>query len=154
MSEEIRLNTDEMMVIEARSKAGNYFKEGNNCAEAIFLTFREYLMPEMDPKMVKLVTGFGSGIGEAGCMCGALTGSIIALNMVKGRSSKEEDRTCAYDHAREFHDRFIENFGTTCCRALNTNPFESREHLTTCLKITGNTGKLLMEYLLEKELLK
>ncbi len=141
---------NEALSLEARNKAGNYFKEGYNCAEAIFLTFREYLDPEMDPAMVKLATGLGSGIGQAGCACGALTGAVLAINMVKGRVSKDDDREPAYEYAREFHDRFVDKFGTTCCRGLNTHPFESREHLTTCLKITGNTGKLLMDFLQEK----
>ncbi|MGH4052053.1 MAG: C-GCAxxG-C-C family (seleno)protein [Clostridium sp.] len=142
------------LVIEARNKAGNYFKEGNNCAEAIFLTFREYLAPDMDPAMVKLVTGFGNGVGQAGCICGALSSSIVALNMLKGRTSKEGDKKAAYDCAQEFHDCFVEKFGASCCRILNTAPFGSKDHLTTCLKITGNTGKLLMEYLQEKDLYK
>ena len=79
----------EEMSIEMRNKAGNYFKEGYNCAEAIFLTYRELLDPKMDPAMVSLFTGFGSGIGESGCMCGALTGSIAALNMIKGRTTNQ-----------------------------------------------------------------
>ena len=56
------------------------------------LTYRELLAPEMDPAMVSLFTGFGSGVGESGCMCGALTGSISALNMLKGRTSNQTSR--------------------------------------------------------------
>lgn len=138
------------MAIEARNKAGDYFKEGYNCAEAIFLTFREILAPEMDPAMIKLITGFGSGVGESGCMCGALTGSVVALNMVKGRTTNQESREEAYQYAKEFSERFTEKFGTTCCRSLNQHPYESREHLVNCLKITGNTGKMLMEFIIEK----
>ena len=144
------MNTD--MTTEARNKAGNYFKEGYNCAEAIFLTFREILAPEMDPATVKLFTGFGSGVGEAGCMCGALTGSIAALNMIKGRTTNQESRDEVYQHAKEFSERFTEKFGATCCRVLNPHPFESREHLTNCLKITGNTAKMLTEFIIEKKL--
>ena len=145
---------EEKLIIEARNKSGNNFKEGYNCAESIFLAFREYLAPDMDPKTVRLLTGFGSGLGEAGCMCGALTGSIFAINMVEGRTTNSESRNKAYNHAKEFHDKFSDKFGATCCRALNPHEFETKEHLTTCLKITGNTGKMLMEYLLEKELYK
>jgi len=140
------------MITVARNNSGNYFKEGYNCAEAIFLTFKEILAPEMDSGMVKLVTGFGGGVGESGCMCGALTGSVIALNMIKGRTTNFESREEAYQYAKEFSDRFTEKFGATCCRALNPYPFESREHLVNCLKITGNTGKLLMEFIMEKKL--
>lgn len=144
----------EEMSIEARNKAGNYFKEGYNCAEAIFLTYRELLAPEMDPSMVKLMTGFGGGVGENGCMCGALSGSIVALNMIKGRTTNQESRNEAYQCAQEFTERFTDKFGATCCRVLNPHPFETREHLMNCLKITGNTSKILMEFMEEKELIK
>ncbi len=136
----------------ARNKAGNYFKEGYNCAEAIFLTFRELLAPEIDPSTVKLMTGFGSGVGHSGCMCGALTGSIVVLNMMKGRTSNQESKEEAYKYAHEFSDLFVEKYGASCCRALNPYPFESNEHLTHCLKITGNTAKLLMDFIIEKAL--
>ncbi|GAB6181803.1 C-GCAxxG-C-C family (seleno)protein [Desulfotomaculum defluvii] len=142
------------IITEARNKAGGNFKDGYNCAEAVFLAFREYLAPEMSPDTVKLVTGFGGGLGHAGCMCGALTGAIIALNMVKGRTSHEEPRDPAYNTAHEFHDRFVGKFGSTCCRVLNQHPFDTPEHLKNCLKITGNTGKLLMEFLQEKGMYK
>lgn len=144
----------EEMAIEARNKAGNYFKEGYNCAEAVFLTYREFLAPEMDPSMVRLMTGFGGGVGETGCMCGALTGSIAALNMIKGRTTNQVSRDEAYQLAKEFSEKFTEKYGVTCCRALNPHPFETREHLTNCLKITGNTSKMLMEFLDEKGLIK
>ncbi len=142
------------IINEARNKAGIYFKDGYNCAESIFLTFREYLAPEMDPEMVKLMTGFGCGLGEAGCMCGALTASIAALDMKLGRTSKEQDRHETYKYAQEFHDKFVETFGATCCRVLNQSAFDTPEHLKTCLKITGNTSKLLMSYLQNKNIYK
>jgi C_GCAxxG_C_C family probable redox protein len=144
------MNTE--ITTEARNKCGNYFKEGYNCTESIFLAFREYLAPEIDEDTVKLLTGFGSGVGYAGCMCGALSGSIVALNMLKGRTSNQESREEAYKVAKEFHDRFENKFGVTCCRALNPYEHDTREQLTHCLKITGNTGKLLMEFLIEKGL--
>jgi C_GCAxxG_C_C family probable redox protein len=142
----------EQLPVEARNSAGNYFKEGYNCAEALFLTYQPLLAPEIDPSLVRLFTGYGSGVGESGCMCGALTGSIAALNMIKGRTTNQLSRDEAYELAKEFTDRFTEKYGVTCCRALNPHPFETKEHLVNCLKITGNTSKLMMEFLLEKNL--
>jgi C_GCAxxG_C_C family probable redox protein len=146
------LNGIDQLPVEVRNKAGNFFKEGYNCAEAIFLTYQPLLAPEIDSSLVRLFTGYGSGVGESGCMCGALTGSIAALNMIKGRTSNQVSRDEAYELAKEFTDRFTEKYGVTCCRALNPHPFESKEHLVNCLKITGNTSKLMMEFLLEKGL--
>ena len=139
---------NEQMAIEARNKAGNYFKEGYNCAESIFMAYRELLAPEMDPSMVKLMTGFGGGVGQSGCMCGALTGSIVALNMMKGRTTNQESRDEAYQLAKGFIEKFTETYGATCCRALNPYPFTTQEHRANCLKITGNTSKMLMEYVI------
>lgn len=139
-------------VMEARNRAGNYFREGYNCAESVFLAFRELLAPDLDRNMVRLFTGFGGGLGYAGCICGALTGSTAVLGLLAGRTDCQEDRLRAYKLAKEFHDRFEGNFGATCCRSLNPHPFDSPEHLRNCLKITGNTAKLLMEFLLEKGL--
>ncbi|MEW5953807.1 MAG: C-GCAxxG-C-C family protein [Bacillota bacterium] len=138
--------------LEARNAAGNYFREGHNCAEAIFLTFQDILSPDIDRNAVKLFTGFGGGFGHAGCVCGALAASAAVLGMVKGRTSSSVDREPAYQAARKFHDRFEEKFGATCCRVLNTHPFDTPEHLKNCLKITGNTGKLLMEFLQDEKL--
>ncbi|GBF33553.1 hypothetical protein DCCM_2655 [Desulfocucumis palustris] len=140
------------ITVEARNRAGGHFKSGYNCAEAIFLAFREMLTPDVPADMVRMFTGLGGGLGHAGCMCGALAGSALVLGLLKGRTSQEEDREPAYDLAREFHDRFEQKYGYTCCRSLNPHPFDTPEHLKNCLKITGNTGKLLMEFLQEKNL--
>lgn len=145
---------NEEKAIEARNKAGSYYREGYNCAESIFLTYREYLAPELDPSLVKLMTGFGAGMGHHGCMCGALAGSVVALNMLKGRSTSRESRDGAYDLAKEFAEKFEEKNNATCCRVLNPHPFGTIEQKTNCLKIIGNTSKLLMEFLEEKELVK
>lgn len=143
------------LTIEARNKAGEYFKQGYNCAEAIFLTYREILAPEVDQNLMRMVTGFGGGLGHAGCMCGALAVSNMMLGLIKGRTNNnEEERLNCYALAKNFHDKFEEKFGNTCCRVLNPHPFDTPEHLKNCLKITGNTAKLLYEYLNEKELLK
>lgn len=142
----------EELALEARNRAGNYFREGYNCAESIFLTFRELVIPEVDRDLVRLATGFGGGLGHAGCMCGALTASTIVIGLLSGRTDHQQDRFRTYGLAKDFHDRFEEKFGVTCCRALNPHPFDTPEHLRQCLKITGNTARLLAEFLLEKKL--
>ncbi|MCG8481719.1 MAG: C-GCAxxG-C-C family protein [Clostridia bacterium] len=139
--------------MEARNKAGQYFKDGHNCAEAIFLAFKDEF--DLDENLVKMFTGFGRGVGEAGCMCGALTGCIGVLSMITGRTTTDnEERDQCYAYTKEFHDRFKEQFSITCCRALNPYDFSTRDHAVCCLKITGKTGKLFMEFLQEKGLVK
>ncbi len=139
-------------VLEARSRAGNKFKNGLNCSESIVHTFNEMLNNPLNSEALKMATGFGGGLGHAGCMCGALTGSVMILGLFKGRPDHGQAREPAYDLAQDFHNRFINAYGSTCCRSLNLHEFDSQEHLRGCLKLTGGTAKLLMEFILEKEL--
>ncbi|MHB8126442.1 MAG: C-GCAxxG-C-C family (seleno)protein [Desulfitobacteriaceae bacterium] len=140
------------MALEARSLAGNKFKSGFNCAESILHAFNEMLNKPLSSESLKMSSLFGGGLGHAGCMCGALSGSIMILGLFKGRIDTEQARDPIYDLAHDFHDRFVNEFGATCCRSLNPHEFDSPEHLRRCLKLTGGTAKLLMEYILEKEL--
>ncbi|MGC7872553.1 C-GCAxxG-C-C family protein [Desulfosporosinus sp. SYSU MS00001] len=140
------------MALEARSRAGNKFKEGLNCSESILHTFNELLNNPLNSESLKMATGFGGGLGHAGCMCGALTSSVMVLGLYQGRINPQQDREPLYNLAHEFHDRFSDQFGGTCCRVLNPHDFDSPEHLRHCLKLTGGTAKLLMEFILEKKL--
>lgn len=139
-------------VLEARSRAGNKFKNGLNCSESIVHAFNEMLNNPLNSEALKMATGFGGGLGHAGCMCGALTGSVMILGLFKGRADPGQAREPAYDLANDFHNRFLKAYGSTCCRSLNLHEFDSQEHLRGCLKLTGGTAKLLMEFILEKEL--
>ena len=143
----------EELALTARNKAGQYFKDGYNCAEAVLRSFLDVAKLPVDESMLKATTGFGGGIGHAGCVCGALAASIMGLGVLKGRTDSSQSRTEAYDLANEFHARFQDRFGGTCCRGLNPHPFETREHLVNCVKITGNTASLLTAFLQEKGLL-
>jgi C_GCAxxG_C_C family probable redox protein len=140
--------------LEARNKAGEYFRAGYNCSESVFLGFRDYLGLDMPNEMVRMMTVFGGGMGHAGCACGALTGSILILGLLRGMTEggTGEKRDQAYALGKEFHDRFESTFGNTCCRNLNPYPHESVEHLKHCLKITGNSAKLLAEFMNDKGL--
>jgi len=140
------------IALEARTRAGNKFKNGLNCSEAIVHTFNEMLDNPLNSEALKMATGFGGGLGHAGCMCGALTGSVMILGLFKGRIDAVQAREPAYDLAYDFHERFVNEYGATCCRALNNHEFDSPEHLRRCLKLTGGTAKILMELIQEKEL--
>lgn len=74
------------MFAEVPSQMHIFYREAFN---ALSRTHQPLLAPEVDPSLVRLFSGYGSGVGESGCMCGALTGSIVALNMVKGRATNQ-----------------------------------------------------------------
>ena len=136
----------------ARNEAGRYFKSGYNCTEAIVRTGGEVLGIKLDEQALRMATGFGGGIGHAGCVCGALAGAVMVIGLVRGRLETSENLEAVYELTNEFHRRFQAKFGATCCRVLNPHEFGTKEHLLNCVTITGNTMELLTEFLQEKEL--
>ncbi len=124
--------------IDNKQVAGNYFREGYNCAEAVLRSLCDSLGIVISDDAKKMASGFGGGLGHSGCVCGALAASVMVLGILQGRTDKEQSRTQVYSVAEDFYLNFVERFGSSCCRVLNPYQFESKEHLRNCLKLTGN----------------
>lgn len=131
--------------------AMDYHNEGYNCAESIFLAFRERVAPDLNPDVVRMATPFGSGIGGAGCACGALTGAVMILGILKGRVTPDVPRKEPYALANEFHNSFKSRFGATCCRVLKKNQSGAGIKGATCAEIISGTEELLLQLLDEKK---
>jgi len=142
--------------MEERKNAGERavikYKEGYNCAETILRAFRDELKLDLSDDSMKIATGFGGGLGQAGCMCGALTGAVMVLSLLQGRTSSAVSRDPAYNSARDFHQAFSDAFGASCCRVLNPHEFGALEQRKNCLKITARTADLLEQFLHDKGL--
>jgi C_GCAxxG_C_C family probable redox protein len=134
--------------------AGNYHNQGYNCAESIFLAFRESAAPELTEDMVRIASPFGGGIGRSGCICGALSGAMIILGAAKGRTSPDISKKESYSLAGEYHNRFKNKFGSTCCRVLVKNSLSPKEQGERCYQIITESADLLMDFLTEKDIVK
>lgn len=135
--------------------AGNNFKSGFNCCEAIVETFRREAGVEIDDNAFRLCSGFGGGIGHARDLCGALAGCTMVISTLAGRNHpSDKPLSEIYPLTLEFHQRFKEAFGSTACGDLMPYEFNTRDHLKNCLKLVNKIAQLLAVYLEEKALLK
>jgi C_GCAxxG_C_C family probable redox protein len=66
----------------------------------------------------RIATGFCGGIARSSGMCGALSGAIMALNIVLGRDAPDEPRDEDYAAVRKLLDAFEKSFGSTNCAEL------------------------------------
>ncbi len=101
-------------------KAIKNFQSGYNCAESVLLALYEHVEPEGKSDLVpKIAGGFGGGIGRCGSVCGALTGSIMAVGIMYASNEKGvEKRAKAYSNAKTLLKQFEQQHGTTLCRDL------------------------------------
>ncbi len=135
--------------------AGNNFKQGFNCCEAIVETFRNDASVKINDNAFRLCSGFGGGIGHARDLCGALAGCTMVISSIVGRNNPSEKPLGEiYPLTKEFHDRFVSEFGSSSCADLMPYEFNTREHLKNCLKLTNKVAQLLAVYLEEKGLMK
>ncbi len=135
-----------------RRQAEDLYRSGKFlCSEAILYTFNEALGNPLPPEAVRLASGFPVGmgaLGAGGCACGALAGGIMVLGMVYGRSNPGDEAPVVLGKAKELHDWFRSQKGSTCCRVLIRGlEFGSPEHSDQCVSLTGDVAEQLAHML-------
>jgi len=119
---------------EAMYKKGDYY-----CSEAVIAAIRKNIVPDMPVEAIAMGSGFPVGIGGSKCTCGALTGGVIVLGYLFGRTTPGDEKVKkAMAISKELHDSFQENHKVLCCKVLTrgTKP-GSAERMQKCVSFTG-----------------
>lgn len=108
-----------MTVQEREKKAGDLFKAGYNCCQAVAMTFADVLgLPENE--VARLASGFGGGMGRMREVCGTVSamtmvaGAMIPANDVADKAAK----TANYALVQDMADEFRRMNGSIICREL------------------------------------
>ncbi len=137
--------------------AEELFKQGYNCAEALSCAVAEKCHIE-SRSIPHVATPFGGGMGGKGSDCGCLTGGIMGIGLLYGRSDPEDDerKKLAYEKAKLFYDNFVDSYGTTRCIELCGVDISTEEGLKRfhdeglrdkCGKFVRETGDMLSKIL-------
>jgi len=97
--------------------AGKKFDEGLYCAESVLAAIGEHRGIQSD-LIPGIATGFCSGLARTSGTCGAVSGGVMGIGLVTGRSAPEEDAVPTYERVQEFLQRFRERFGSLNCYEL------------------------------------
>ena len=84
------INIIQDKMAEAESIARNYFRQGLNCSECVYLAFLDVISPDISRESACLASGFGGGMGHTKNNCGAVSGAVMALGAVIGRKNPLE----------------------------------------------------------------
>lgn len=147
------MKKQEKLVAEARDRAEEYFRRGDFfCSESVLTTINELIGEEVPPEMVKLASGFPVGIGKSKCLCGAVSGGVMALGLKYGRTKAGAvmPEECFPANAA-LHDYIKKEYGSTCCRVITKDfdDFASPERANHCIRITGEVAAWVMERFIE-----
>jgi C_GCAxxG_C_C family probable redox protein len=145
-------------IAEVRKQAEESFASGLYCAESVILAIAraEGVESELLPK---IATGFCSGMSRSCSTCGALTGAILGIGLVLGRSTPEESVEPAYLATQRVIREFKEAFGDCNCYTLlggcdmNTPEgqamFQEKKLMEQCLQITGQAAEMAARIIVE-----
>ena len=132
---------------EASQKAFEYHKSGFHCAEAVLKAIVEIYGNGSSRDIPKIATGFGGGIGRTKQeICGAITGGVMAIGFLSGRSEPGDDWTEASEMAAKLKRRFVHEHGTTNCGALLAT-FGPQENMMRCKQLSGEVAGMLADIL-------
>lgn len=99
-------------------KAGEAFRSGCNCCQAVLLPFVKELGLD-ETAFQNLTSGMGGGMGGLRQKCGAVTGMFLAAGLLFGDFGDDPDaKARCYQIIRQLDERFTQRFGSTCCREL------------------------------------
>ena len=96
------------------------FQGGYNCAQSVLLALYQRIDPTAENDLIpKIASAFGGGIGRCGSVCGALTGSMMAVGIKYGTNEADREKlTKLYARANKLYKQFEKQQGTTLCRDL------------------------------------
>lgn len=147
---------DTAVIDKVREDAEEYFRRGNfYCSEAIVASVRDNLAPDMPESMVAAASGFPVGVGRSKCMCGAVSGGVLSIGYVFGRtapSSPTDPKSVkTLELANELQQVFRDNHRVLCC-SVQTRGMDmaSGEHKAQCVKFTGEMAAKTAEIIVRE----
>lgn len=100
-------------------KAEQLFRDGSNCAQAVFCAYADLLGIEPELAM-RLSASFGGGIGRLREVCGCVSGMAMIAGYFTGSTDPADQEAKAenYRCVQELAEKFREKHGTLLCREL------------------------------------
>ena len=98
-------------------RSGELFEQGFCCSESVLQAVAESRDIHSDI-IPRIATGLCAGISRTGGICGAVSGGVLAISMIAGRSSADASRDENHRLTRSFLSQFEGKFGSTSCEEL------------------------------------
>lgn len=101
------------------ARAEELFRQGYNCAQAVFMAFAPSLGLE-DDVAARLSSSFGGGMGRMREVCGAVSGMLMVLGMKYGYDdpSANDEKRAHYARVQQLANEFKNENGSIICREL------------------------------------
>nr|WP_050780781.1 C-GCAxxG-C-C family (seleno)protein [Dethiobacter alkaliphilus] len=120
------------------------FRRGDfYCSESIIKSVKDNFAIDMPDEIIAMASGFPVGIGKSKCVCGAVSGGVMALGYFFGRTTGGDPKVQkTLELANELQQSFKDNHQHLCCRILTKGmDMAAGEHKDQCVSFTGEIAE-------------
>ncbi len=90
------------------------------------------------------------GLGDSGCLCGALSGGVLSLGLILSNGKCARRRRKIRAASNRLHDWFKGSYNSTCCRVLSKKvKHDPKQHFVQCASFTAETAEMTARVILE-----
>jgi len=116
------------------------------------LVVGEHVLGDLEPQCARMATGFAGGLGDTQQeMCGALSGGILVVGGLLGRTGLSESDAPALTLATRYRECFLAEFGYTQCARLREKVVYAPGGPGSCAALVERAATMLLELLAEGE---
>jgi C_GCAxxG_C_C family probable redox protein len=141
----------EALIAQIKKRAGNLYQTKQLlCAEAVVVTLNKALNGSLsDAQAFAVAAPFSIALGDSGCICGALSGAVLACGLFVGKDQPYHHRQRMRKSARQLHDVFKGTNGATCCRVLSQSVrHDQKAHFQKCAHLTAGAAEMAAKLIL------
>lgn len=127
---------------------------GYHCAETVVRALWPRMLPneELTDTTLRMTMVLHGGMGDSmGSHCGALTAGMLMIGALYGRTDLNGDARLAPAIARRYWQRFLDEWGTSHCTTLRSNPELTGDAPTRCGCLIVRSVRILQDVLRELE---
>ena len=111
------------------------------------LAVGEHVLGQLEPQSIRMSTAFGGGVaGTRLEMCGALSGGIMVIGGLYGRTDVTQDDQRSYDLAQQYREAFLTEFDHTQCQPVR-EPFAKPDGSYGCDQVVERAARILLNVL-------
>ena len=113
------------------------------------LAVGEHLLGQVDDRCIRIATGLSGGLGGTHQeLCGALSGGVLLIGALYGRTKPDEDNSLCLELAALYKECFAQELGSTNCGILRESGFGS-EGSTPCSVLVERAARVLLDTISE-----
>jgi C_GCAxxG_C_C family probable redox protein len=140
-------------VSEVADLAEKYFDGGFNCAESTLVALAIHF-GKTAPNIPSIATAFGGGMARTRNVCGAVSGALMSLGLLYGRSHSGDDKERCFALASELIQAVQSRWGSVNCFDLTgldfTQPdgqqaYKEKVHGEVCVPLVRFIADRVME---------